>query len=176
MAIDKAVDSAALESDLTSVANAIRAKTGGSDSLAFPAGMVEAIAGIASGGGGGLKYASGSWTPASDTQWMVVELDFIPSAMAFGVDDWENKALDGISKVLNGAYFNGNAFTQRTNTGGTSAGQGMFTTVPDTIIMENDTTMHSPYILRPRASGGFNIYFSYYFRAGYTYNWEAMGE
>lgn len=37
---------------LTAVADAIRAKTGGSDLLAFPSGMVDAIAGIASGGGG----------------------------------------------------------------------------------------------------------------------------
>lgn len=50
MAIDKAVNSVALEFNLTAVADAIRAKTGGSDPLAFPSGMVEAIAGISGGG------------------------------------------------------------------------------------------------------------------------------
>ena len=34
------------EADLTTVGNAIRAKTGGSDLLTFPAGMAEAVSGI----------------------------------------------------------------------------------------------------------------------------------
>ena len=40
-------------SDLTSVANAIRAKSGGSSQLAFPAGFVSEIGNIPTGGGGG---------------------------------------------------------------------------------------------------------------------------
>ena len=51
MALDKLVDSAQLESDLTSVANAIRAKSGGSGQLAFPSGFVSEIGNIPSGGG-----------------------------------------------------------------------------------------------------------------------------
>lgn len=43
MAVDKLVDSTQLNSDLTSVANAIREKTGGTSSLAFPSGYVTAI-------------------------------------------------------------------------------------------------------------------------------------
>ena len=53
MAVDKLVDSSQLDSDLTSVANAIRAKSGGSSPLAFPAGFVSEIGNIPSGGGGG---------------------------------------------------------------------------------------------------------------------------
>ena len=49
MAIDKAVDSTQLNTDLTSVANAIRAKTGGSSQLAFPADFVSEIEGIIGG-------------------------------------------------------------------------------------------------------------------------------
>lgn len=49
------VDSTQLDSDLTSVANAIRAKSGGSSQLAFPAGFVSEIQAIPSGGGGGLE-------------------------------------------------------------------------------------------------------------------------
>lgn len=49
MAIDKAVDSTQLDTDLTSVANAIRAKSGGSSQLAFPAGFVSEIGNIPSG-------------------------------------------------------------------------------------------------------------------------------
>ena len=55
MAYDKLVDSVQLDSDLTSVANAIRGKTGGSVMLAFPADFVSAINNIPSGGGG--QYA-----------------------------------------------------------------------------------------------------------------------
>lgn len=52
MALDKLVDSTQLDSDLTSVANAIRAKSGGSGQLAFPAGFVSEIGNIPTGGGG----------------------------------------------------------------------------------------------------------------------------
>lgn len=51
MSVDKLVDSTQLDTDLTSVANAIRAKSGGSSQLAFPAGFVSEIQAIPSGGG-----------------------------------------------------------------------------------------------------------------------------
>ena len=57
MAVDKLVDSTQLDSDLTSVANAIRTKGGTSAQLAFPSGFVSAIQNIPSGGGGsGIEY------------------------------------------------------------------------------------------------------------------------
>lgn len=43
MAVDKLIDSAQLNSNLTSVANAIRAKTGGNQQLSFPTGFVNEI-------------------------------------------------------------------------------------------------------------------------------------
>lgn len=52
MALDKLVDSAQLDADLTSVANAIRTKGGTSGSLAFPAGFVSAVEAIETEGGG----------------------------------------------------------------------------------------------------------------------------
>lgn len=51
MAYDKVVDSAQLDSDLTSVANAIRSKGGSTAQLAFPSGFVSAINAISTGGG-----------------------------------------------------------------------------------------------------------------------------
>lgn len=51
MAVDKLVDSAQLESDLTDIADAIRAKTGGTADLAFPADFVSEIGSISGGGG-----------------------------------------------------------------------------------------------------------------------------
>lgn len=53
MSVDKLVDSTQLDSDLTLVANAIRTKGGTSAQLAFPAGFVQAIGDIETGGGGG---------------------------------------------------------------------------------------------------------------------------
>ena len=49
MALDKVVDSAALDAEMTSVANAIRAKTGNTDMLAWPDGFLAAIAEITGG-------------------------------------------------------------------------------------------------------------------------------
>lgn len=43
MALDKLVDSTQLDSDLTSVADAIRSKSGGSSQLVFPSGFVSEI-------------------------------------------------------------------------------------------------------------------------------------
>lgn len=50
MALDKLVDSTQLDSDLTSVANAIRTRGGTAASLSFPSGFVTAIGNIPSGG------------------------------------------------------------------------------------------------------------------------------
>lgn len=55
MALDKLVDSSQLDSNLVSVANAIRAKSGGSGTLAFPAGFVSEIGNIPTGGGADLS-------------------------------------------------------------------------------------------------------------------------
>lgn len=52
MAVDKLVDSAQLNADLTTVANAIRTKGGTSAQLAFPSGFVSAVEAIPTGGGG----------------------------------------------------------------------------------------------------------------------------
>lgn len=60
------------DSSMTSIADAIRAKGGTSDTLAFPSGFVEAIEAIQTGGGNtenllfGLPYATGSFTAAED--------------------------------------------------------------------------------------------------------------
>lgn len=58
MSVDKLVDSAQLESDLTSVADAIRAKTGGTADLQFPADFVSEIGSISGGGGSSITLDS----------------------------------------------------------------------------------------------------------------------
>ena len=59
MALDALVDSTQLDSDLTSVANKIRQKSGGSSSLSFPNGFVGEIGNIS--GGGWVKTLSAVW-------------------------------------------------------------------------------------------------------------------
>lgn len=69
MSVDKLVDSTQLDTDLTSVANAIRTKGGTSASLAFPAGFVSAIAAIPTGGGSGFTtIASGTFIGSNNSQ------------------------------------------------------------------------------------------------------------
>lgn len=68
MAIDRAIDSAALESQLTQVADAIRAKAGSAAALSFPDGFRAAIAAIETGGGLPEEIAEltyGTYTSAS---------------------------------------------------------------------------------------------------------------
>ena len=68
MALDKVVDSAALDAEMTSVANAIRAKTGNAAMLAWPNGFLAAIAEIAGGGGAGLAYGMGEFVLDADVK------------------------------------------------------------------------------------------------------------
>lgn len=69
MAVDKLVDSTQLDADLTSVANAIRTKGGTSAQMAFPAGFVNAVNAIPTGGGGGgvdpFPIPDGYYPPAN---------------------------------------------------------------------------------------------------------------
>lgn len=78
MALDKLVDSTQLDSDLSSVANAIRAKSGGSASLAFPAGFVSEIQAIPSGGGGPHEVPDGYtqllYLEGTGTQWIKTDI------------------------------------------------------------------------------------------------------
>ena len=51
------------DTELTSIADAIRTKGGTSADLSFPTGFVSAIEAIS---GGGLEYEEGTWTPTED--------------------------------------------------------------------------------------------------------------
>lgn len=67
MALDKVVDSAALDAGMTAVADAIRAKAGTTEPLAWPDGFKAAIEAISDGGGTGLAYDIGEFVPEADT-------------------------------------------------------------------------------------------------------------
>lgn len=79
MSVDKLVDSTQLDSDLTSVANAIRTKGGTSASLAFPTGFVDAIDAIET-GGASAQTATGTFT-GNDTQYARFTCTFSPDAV-----------------------------------------------------------------------------------------------
>lgn len=61
--------------DLTTVADAIRAKTGTSEGLSFPDGFAAAIAGIST----GAQVANGTITPTTASKNISLSLDFSPT-------------------------------------------------------------------------------------------------
>ena len=115
MSADKLVDSTQLDNDLTSVANAIRAKSGGSGQLAFPAGFVSEIQAIPSGGGGSplTKLTEVTVTanvrsivvafPSDwfDYDFLVIKYDLTPSAK-----DWIYASSTGVGVSGNNTYTN----------------------------------------------------------------------
>lgn len=96
MAVDKLVDSAQLDTDLTAVANAIRTKGGTSASLAFPDGFVSAVEAIETGGGGAslADLASGA-IPVGEVD--ITGLTFVDYAFA---------KHPNITSVVGNGYFN----------------------------------------------------------------------
>ena len=120
MAVDKLVDSTQLDSDLTSVANAIRAKSGGSNQLAFPSGFVSEIGNIPSGGGGynpynlpsgytpyeyieatGTQYINTGYVPTIDTE--VVFTSLRTSVQSYNASDFGVRG--GPNALYSGSYF-----------------------------------------------------------------------
>ena len=98
MAVDKLVDSAQLDADLTSVADAIRLKSGGSSPLSFPAGFISEIANIPAGGMPTDEWISGTG-PAQD-------LYITASSIRNGA--WQNMQNVGRVVVENTCSFQGN--------------------------------------------------------------------
>ena len=95
MAYDKVVDSVALDTQLTSIADAIRAKTGGTDSLVFPDGFSQAIAAIEAGVGSGSAtilgrtYDCGTFISAENAGTYTLEAKEIPTgAIYWTEEDW----------------------------------------------------------------------------------------
>lgn len=91
MAIDKAVDSAALDAGMTATANAIRAKSGGSASIAWDAakGFADAVAVIPTGGGGGVTLSPSALyaeivSSGTQVQNLDTRLDVVPGQVYAG--------------------------------------------------------------------------------------------
>lgn len=88
MALDKVVDSAALDAQLTSIADAIRSKGGTTDQLTL-AGMVDAINAIQT-GSGGIQSASGEYSIAEDVASLNIDISdirFVPDLVVVYLDE-----------------------------------------------------------------------------------------
>ena len=111
MAIDKAVDSGALDAALVGIADAIRGKTGGTGKLTLDQ-MAAAITGIVAGGGGdGLAYDMGEFALDAGTK-TVATVDGIPHALGavpefvlVWTDDFADLSVDNVaSQQVNAGY------------------------------------------------------------------------
>lgn len=104
MALDKVVDSAALDAQLTSIADAIRSKGGTTDQLTLT-GMVDAINAIQTGSGGaGLAYDIGEFvfdtdTSSHKTPAVQHNLGEIPDCIIVWTDNWA-----GNTEVIDTTY------------------------------------------------------------------------
>ena len=88
MALDKVVDSAALDAQLTSIADAIRSKGSTTDQLTL-AGMVDAINAIQT-GSGGIQSASGEYSIAEDVASFNIDISdigFVPDLVVVYLDE-----------------------------------------------------------------------------------------
>ena len=88
MAFDKVVDSAALDAQLTSIADAIRSKGGTTGPLTL-AGMVDAINAFQT-GGGGIQSASGEYSIADDVANLNIDISdigFVPDLVVVYLDE-----------------------------------------------------------------------------------------
>ena len=173
MSVDKLVDSSQLDTDLTSVANAIRTKGGTSAQLAFPAGFVSAIENIPSGGASGLTLlGSGTYTKTSDTASISIPVTYTGTPKLFYAVNTTPKAATAQS-VLFGRWISfeesdaqsvvpvGGLWMAK----GLNADETLKTTVVSTIIPQlTATTMSSS-----RPGGGWT-------HCAGTWHWYIYGE
>lgn len=114
MAVDKLVDSTQLDSDLTSVANAIRTKGGTSAQLAFPAGFVSAVQAIPTGvtptGTKQISITANGQTTEDVTNYASAQITAsVPNTYSAGdegkvVDDGALVAQTSTTVTINGTY------------------------------------------------------------------------
>lgn len=113
MPFDKIVDSAALDGAMTATADAIRAKTGIPAPIVWDvtSGFAQAIAGIVSGGGGGLAYDRGEFVLDADTVYLNTvngiphQLGEKPDFVLVWTDDFADLSADNLaSQIVNIGY------------------------------------------------------------------------
>lgn len=92
MAYDKAVDSAQLDADLTTVADAIRTKGGTDAQLVFPSGFVSAVQAIETGGGNGVDVVMTSTITNAEELRAAIAAGSGVTQFAFVVKSYKNGA------------------------------------------------------------------------------------
>ena len=171
---------------LTDIADAIRSKTGDTAALTAAA-MAEAIAGISGGGGGdGLEYEAGEWTPTTDSMWSVT-IEFTnshskaPTLVALvttaGKDSdkatQENKV--ACSVIFNASAFLGYFFYDsqlRKRAGGSLliySTSSSFSTISDTITESSMASLLTPTKMKISTNAA-----SRTFKQGLAYKWIAV--
>ena len=171
MAYDKVVDSSVLNASLKSIADAIREKAGSSDNLAFPAGFVEAIAGIEVGEipNFGHNIDSGSFVLTSDKTGAEYNIETNLQKVRFGFivcpELFEEKSVNHIMAACHVASDNG---------------LGETTTKRFSVAMLAYGSFYSSSLIYGSTSlalnNELNFYLQKYYKAGYTYYWIAWGD
>lgn len=164
----------ALTDKLTAIAEAIRAKTGGSDMLTLDA-MVTAINGISGGGTGNLTIVSGTFTPAENTtECRITGLAGSPSAFALAPAFSTEEIYNGVAKLLGFIWVRGVYVIFRTNAGGTSGAADSWSFNLESFTICEDDYRPTSSVVVALKSGFLAARGGYYFRAGLTYNWVAI--
>ena len=184
MALDKVVNSAALDAEMTSVANAIRAKTGNAATLAWPDGFLTAIAEITGGGGAGLAYDMGEFVLDADTKYLNPpsiphNLGEVPEFILVWTDDFAGLSEENpAAQQCNLGYIwlkNLCGLMQRLSTSatGNALTVNLMLHNADYRIQPNSPTSAIYLTKQPTAEGlGLNqTGGSYYWRAGVTYKY-----
>lgn len=108
MAYDKAVDSAQLDADLATVADAIRTKGGTDAQLVFPSGFVSAVQAIETGGGNGVDVVMTSTITNAEELQAAIAAGSGVTQFAFAVKSYKNGAPIQ-NQICCGAYVGVNA-------------------------------------------------------------------
>ena len=156
MAVDKAVDSTQLNSDLASVANAIRTKGGTSAQLAFPADFISAINAIPSGGGGDYDIEGGTFELTSSSKTKAVSCSFQPDCALVCAEN-STFPTDSTWKTIVGFITDWGVQSGVFNRYGASNMQGAW----------RDATKHT------YSNGTLTFSWNYNLASGVTYRWYA---
>lgn len=139
---------------------------------------------VSPGGGGGLTYENGTFTPVSNTHIMTITgLGGTPKFIRFAIDNIDSTASgggsDGVLKMWYGLYVLGATSDRQTNNGGTGGGNSnwsdaaSWTSINPTVYPNGtDASTNGEIIATTTGFSCHDITTSYSFKAGYTYNWE----
>jgi len=161
MAVDRLVDSAQLNADLTSVANAIRTKGGTSGQLAFPAGFVSAVQAIPTGSG---KTLLADYTASENVSEIVLSGDFSGYPLyylmlngSFSRVEWVYPTFNDVSNTSSyWGYKNGAAsFDIQVPIGTPLTGTPLIPIAANTLFM-NASTVGNAIVYVPNLGGPFN--------------------